>query len=393
MKKLSTLLSLLCLLCRAAVADACTSWVIMPERSASGRMLLVKCRDQHIGTLTASVNTTDGVRWLCIGVAGGARFGLNQYGVATTSNYGGKFSGRRRKPPKHARGIIETVSVGARDAATGAALVRDRGREGWRALGGLFLVADAKRAFTAEIASGYGEMTEIPGGIYVISNSMHLGGYESRTLTPADTLCSHRRREANTRKELQKNLVGGKHTVAGVLKTSRLTGQAVPFNRHSLGAVCFELDAEFPETVNCAYIALGPQQHTVYLPTPMALEQFPEDMQNGKWAARAFALRMKLGDDHRFLPRIEELEAELIAEFDAARAEALTLLRSGRREEAEKLLNATFMRHYAKAKALMRGIAGEAGCDPDPPVPTREYEKQLHKRLAETAAKHAKRKK
>ena len=192
--------------------------------------------------------------------------------------------------------------------------------------------------------------------------------------------------------ELQKNQVDGKYTVAGVLKTSRLTGHAVPFNRFSLSAVCFELDPEFPESVNCAYVALGPQQHTVYLPTPMALKQFPEDMQNGKWAARAFALRMKLGDDHRHLDRIEVLEAEFIAEFSAAREEALTLLRTGRRREAEKLLNDTFMRHYSKAKALLREIALDAGCDPDPPVPTRDYEKLLHQRIDESAAERAKKK-
>ena len=47
------------MLCRAAVASACTSWAIMPERSASGRMLLIKCRDQHIDKLTAAVNATN----------------------------------------------------------------------------------------------------------------------------------------------------------------------------------------------------------------------------------------------------------------------------------------------------------------------------------------------
>ena len=380
------------MLCRAAVASACTSWAIMPERSASGRMLLIKCRDQHIDKLTAAVNATNGVRWLCIGTNGGACFGLNQHGVATISNYGGAFSRKRPKPPKNCRGIIDAVSAEARNAASGAAFVRDCGRTGWRSKGGLYIVADATRAFTAEIAPGYGEMLEIPRGVYVIGNSMHLAGYDGYTLTPGSTLCSHRMREANTRQELQKHQVGGKYTVAGALKTSRLSGRAAPFNRYSLGAVCFELDPEFPETVNCAYVALGPQQHTVYLPTPMALEQFPEEMQNGKWAARAFALRMKLGDDHRYLDQIEALEAEFIAEFSAAREEALTLLRSGRRREAEKLLNDTFMRHYSKAKTLLRGIALDAGCDPDPPVPTRDYEKLLHQRIDENAAERAKKK-
>ena len=69
MKKLLTVTSVLILPCRAAVVSGCTSWVIMPDRSASGRMLIHKCRDQHIGRLTASINTADAVRWMCIGAS------------------------------------------------------------------------------------------------------------------------------------------------------------------------------------------------------------------------------------------------------------------------------------------------------------------------------------
>ena len=53
---------------------ACTSWVVMPERSASGRMILHKCRDQHLNPLTAFMRTTDGgVRWMSIGSDGFAK--------------------------------------------------------------------------------------------------------------------------------------------------------------------------------------------------------------------------------------------------------------------------------------------------------------------------------
>ncbi|MBP5532130.1 MAG: hypothetical protein J6Y54_08920 [Lentisphaeria bacterium] len=145
----------------------------------------------------------------------------------------------------------------------------------------MFLVADSKRAYVVETGGAYGEIAEIPGGIYVISNTLHLGGCELYFECQAEKLVSHRAREANARTELHKNKVEGKHTIAGLFKSSRLTGKNVPFNRFTLSAVCFELDAEFPEMLGCAYVALGPQQHTVYLPTPMALEQFPEDMQNG----------------------------------------------------------------------------------------------------------------
>jgi|GEM_PF-632558 len=386
MKNALTLPLILIVLCRAAVVAGCTSWVITPERSASGRMLLHKSRDQHISPLAAVMRENDGVRWMSIGTTAGATFGLSERGVAATSNAGDTPIRPPQKTPKRSGNIFRAIAVNAGNAAEAAEFVRKCGRDGWRPKGGLYLVADAKRAFTIEIAPGYGEIMEIPGWTYVISNSMHLGGGEGFVFCPADKLCSHREREAKTRAELRKNRIGGKYPVAGVFRASRLTGKATPFNRFSLSAVCFELDGEFPAQLGCAYIALGPQQHTVYLPTPMALRQFPEDMQNGKWAAHAFALREKIGDDHRYLPRIEALERELVAEFSAVRAEALNLLRSGRRAEAEKLLNDTFMRHYGKAKELLRRIAEDAGVDPDPPVPTRQDEARRLKAFAQHAA-------
>ena len=372
-------------------ASACTSWVIMPDKSASGRMILHKSRDQHLIQVDAHMMVTKkGARWMNIGSAGGATFQMNEHGVALTSNSGDSHMGKHKKLEKKLPPFNETFADTIKDAAAAAEFVRRYGRAGWRAKGGMYLVADAKRAFTIEIAPEYGEMMEIPGWIYVISNSMHLGGCEGFVFRPTTTFRSHRVREAKTRAELQRTQVDGKYMIAGVFKTSRLTGGRTPFNRYSLSAVCFELDPEFPEMIDCAYIALGPQQHTVYVPTPMALEQFPEDIQNGKWAARALALRMKIGDDHKYLPRIEALEAEFLAEFAAVREEARKLLRDGKRDEAKKLLNATYLRHYSRARELLKRIADEAGVEPDPPVLKREDEARYHQAIAESTAKNTK---
>ena len=389
MKKLSFISLLLgC----GLVVSACTSWVVTPDKSASGRMILHKSRDQHLLPVDAHMMVTKkGARWMNIGSSGGATFMLTGHGVAMTSNSGDSNLGKHKKLQKKLPPFNETFADTIKDAAAGAALIRDYCRAGWRAKGGMYLVADAKRAFTVEVASGYGEMMEIPGWIYVISNSMHLGGCEGFVHRPFVNFRSHRAREANTRAELQRTQVDGKYTVAGILKTSRLSGGPTPFNSYSLSAVCFELDPEFPEMICCAYIALGPQQHTVYLPTPMALEQFPEDMRNGKWAARALALRMKIGDNHRYLPRIEALEAEFLAEFAAVREEARKLLRAGKRDEAKKLLNDTYLRHYSRAGELLKRIADEAGVEPDPPILKRDDEGKYQKAIAESTAKNTKR--
>ncbi|MBP5532129.1 MAG: hypothetical protein J6Y54_08915 [Lentisphaeria bacterium] len=101
---------------------------------------------------------------------------------------------------------------------------------------------------------------------------------------------------------------------------------------------------------------------------------------------------MKLGDDHEYLPRIEALEKELVAEFAAAREEALSLLRAGRRDEAKKLLNDTFARHYVRAKELMGRIAEEADVEADPPIMTRKDEEKLHKSIQQKSSRKKNRK-
>ena len=112
--------------------------------------------------------------------------------------------------------------------------------------------------------------------------------------------------------------------------------------------------------MSTAYIALGPQRHTVYLPCPMALAQFPEAMRNGQWAELSVTIRANQGEENPLLPKIVDLEDRLLAEYDLVREEARQLLRSGRAAEAEKLLNDRFAAHYRMAEALMTRLAAEA---------------------------------
>ena len=112
--------------------------------------------------------------------------------------------------------------------------------------------------------------------------------------------------------------------------------------------------------MSTAYIALGPQQHTVYLPTPMALKQFPEAIRNGSWGELAVTLRKLAGDDHAGLARILELEKQLFAEYDQTRERARALLRAKRTDEAIALLNECYLRQFRAAEALLTQLRDEA---------------------------------
>ena len=342
-----------------AAAAACTTFTVLPEASETGNMMLHKCRDRKIvGRLDANIRGGEnGVRWMQIGFNGTATFAMNSRGVAMTSNTGNKLEGwivpakkRKAKPWS-----FDRIMEASRKAEDGIPLIKMRQRNP----GGIYLIADAKRAFLVEIGAGYGEHMEIPGGLLVVANEMHLPGIENRSAATAERVVSQRAREANTRAALRKTRnKHGKYTRRGMFATSRIicgdtAKTRTVFCKYSLTAVCFEIDGEFPELLSTAYIALGPQRHTVYLSCPMALKQFPKQFRDGSWAKRALELRQKLGEENPMLPRIVALEDKMLEEYDRTRAEARELLREGRHAEAEKLLTDLFARHFAAADKLL----------------------------------------
>ena len=81
MKYDKTIISALVFAAAAVTAEACTSWVITPGSSESGRMILHKCRDNRPAKLDAEMATPDkGFRVMRIGTQGRTMFGLNEKG-------------------------------------------------------------------------------------------------------------------------------------------------------------------------------------------------------------------------------------------------------------------------------------------------------------------------
>ena len=354
-------------------AAACTSWVIHRGVTRSGRMIVQKVLDQYRrdGRLTARMCVApNGWRWMCIG---NPNYAMNEKGVVMTTNDGDSIAQRhpddgirqRFGPATMNRLVMTTCST----AEQGVAKILDIGRNRLTGLGGIYFIADPKRAFMININCGYAEVSEIADGLIVITNTWRLPGGEEFSTKTLNGGRGDRAREANTRFALQQSQTDGKYTVRGSIDTSRRRcgtkfNEMYPFRKGekvlSLSSVCFEMDDEFPAYLSCAYIALGPQQHTVYIPTPMALERFPEKFGDGSWSRRAFAHQDAVGSDHSSLSRMRELEDKFLAEFDAAREQARALLREGKKAEAVKLLNDLFARHYAEADKLMTELDAEA---------------------------------
>ena len=360
----------------ALTAAACTSWMIHPSASASGRMIVHKCRDNKVGTLDADIlHSPHGVKWMRLGANKEPLFAVSENGIATVMNDGDPMTlvhpGKENKLEEErmwtscgslARQVMDQCTTA--EQAVKPALHYGRSRIK-AAHGNSIFVADAKRAFMIDVGPGYAEVKELKDGICIITNCMHFPGIETYSTRGVGALRSDRAREANVRASLRKHQVGGKYTVKGVIATSRMRCQnkyarKFPCRKNSISAVCFEIDPEFPKHLTTAYVALGPQQHTVYLPTPMALTQFPDFIRKGGWSDMAYELRKREGYDHRYLPRFIELEDRMFAEYDRVREEARALLKEGKTAEAEKLLNDCYMKQYGAALELLKKVDAES---------------------------------
>ena len=354
-----------------ADADACTSWVIHPSRSASGKMIVHKCRDSHASPLDAEMyEFPNGRRHMRIGTTKGWNcFNMNDRGVVAILNAADPVDSRHPGEDRvgyGAGGFLSYTAEKCSRADQALAFIKFCCDSGIAVGPQSFFIADPKRAFLIDVVGpDYCAVKEIYGGIAIISNCMHLPGIEKHSLQRWPNLRYDRRREANVRRELKKGKVNGKYTIADTMRVSRLKWEKapekhLPFRRDSLGGVTFEIDPEFPGYLSTAYIALGPQQHTVYLPTPMALKQFPDAIRDGSFGEIAYALRKAAGDDHAGLKQIVELEKRLLAEYEANREQAREMLREKRTDEAVKLLNECYLRQFAAAEKLLTELRDEA---------------------------------
>ena len=393
-------LSLLAALCAASSASACTSWIIPPERSAAGGMIVHKCRDSYRRPLDADFRQAPGkFRWLRVGLEHDqAAFAMNECGLVLIANQGDEVrhavDPNLRQAAKREEGQWVTACWAwqtiASECATAESAV-DRLRQivklgQYFGNGDIAMIADPKRAFVVEYSTG-GRMQirEVAADYCVYANGWKLPGMESESARRIALNSNDQVREGVVRKFFSEvRARNGKLGVADCFAASRIAdvpkmkikrGRGTYIRKYqdqkvySLGGVTFEPDAEFPAELSCAYVALGSQRHTVYLPIPMCAADTPPDMKSGAWGEYAYRLYDVLGDDNPRLRELEEFEAKTLAEFSEAKKRARALLRAGKRAEARRLLNGLFVRQSNAARRLLAGMlaaSGEAVDVPDP---------------------------
>ena len=348
----------------------CTSWVVMPDASASGSCMLQKNRDYR-GQNLLSIRlfraapgrfkiVTVGDLW-----STGAGAVMNEKGLMIVQN-----DGPAREPSLNKVNIgcvfmLRLLAEQCSDVAEAEAMMRKLHSAGIVRGSSIYILADPDKSVVIETTGRHLASAPVGFGFEARANNLLLPGMGSlngalRTDREAFLNGENRRYSADTFL-LERLREKGLLSPLDLMDCSR--SRDPEMEKRNWRQVCMDNtiastmmvpDRAYPEMLNTVFIAIGPPRHTIYLPVPMGVTEFPEELANGDMGLVAFALKDKYGLDHQQLPRFKALEKELMDGYMAVRAQARLLLRSNKRGEAAELLTKNFRSQFIKMRTFLK---------------------------------------
>ena len=347
----------------------CTSWMVLPDASATGAAMVQKNRD-YTGQNLLSIRlframpgrykiVTVGDLW-----SSGACAVMNEKGLMIVQNDG---PGWESRSSRHGIGCVSMLRLLAEqcaDVAEAEAMFRKLHTRGIVGGSSIYLIADLDRGVIIEATGRHLAVAPVDFGFEARANNFLLPGMSglNKVLSDRDAFLNGENRRFTASTFLASRLrEKGMLSPRDLMDCSRLRDPETAKRKlrqicmkHTIASTLFVPDRAFPEMLSTVFIAIGPPRHTVYLPVPFGVTEFPEELADGEMGLLAFALRDKYGlDDPSHLERFEALENELMAEHLAVCAEARKLLRQHRRAEAAELLTKTFRTQFAKARDFL----------------------------------------
>ena len=362
-----------------------TEWMITPQYSDSGRMLLHANREG-----AAHKSAPIWMRWdpagkgtygfLRIGNKSGASFaGINEKGLAVAYTTGDPSDDR--KPPKSSSNVggHAAVIVSLRLSAN-ADRARARLHKAFKdkliSESMVVFIADPRKALVIECSPQHYASWEIKDSYCVYSHMWKLPGMDDGSIrsTGSAEVCALR--EWGVREGLRRirSENKGRIPVAGSIAVSRLNAYDVstpeyekqrgkspvpyaPYNKRAQDSYLFELDAEYPEFLSRVYVAFGPARHTVYLPIALpALKDLPPEILTPEYFKFAATRHNAAAPETPVSKELLDFEKKLHREFEEKCDEARDLLIKGKSAEAEKHLNDLARKQAAAAFAFLRDL-------------------------------------
>ena len=348
----------------------CTSWMVLPDASATGAVMLQKNRDydgQKLLALRIFRAMPGRYKIAMMGDlwSSGACAVMNEKGLMIVQNDGPGWESRLSRTGIGCISMLRLLAEQCADVAEAEALFRKLHVRGIVGGSSIYLIADLDRGVVIEATGRHLAVAHIDFGFEARANNFLLPGMSglNKVLDDRDAFLNGENRRFTATAFLASRLrEKGMLAPRDLMDCSRMRDPETAKRKlrqicmkHTIASTLFVPDRAFPEMLSTVFIAIGPPRHTVYLPVPMGTTVFPEELANGDLGLVAFALRDKYGlDDPSHLARFEALEKELMDEHFAVCAEARKLLRANRRAEAAELLTKNFRKQFAKVRDFLQ---------------------------------------
>ncbi len=334
----------------------CTSWVVMPNLTGGKWMMVHKNRDSSATGIALNRLAVPGKHaWTGLGTFGyiNPTMGVNECGLAVLMNSGDN-NGERNLAglgtPEIARVLLEECADAAAAAKLLQKMIADGAYSHWDS-GSIWFIGDGKQAFVAENSAKHFAIHEVPGGFAIRANAWHYPEMVPYSQNTHKGLMSNHHREFAVRKLLlKKGQVVTQPLVAQASRLREIWEKIYPLcGKRTCAAATFAIHCRHPRELTTAWMAFGPPAHTVFLPVPLTVTEFPLPLMDGTFATGAFRRKAAdmMADDAPFVA----LDAKLRANHEAALLEAEALLDAGKRAEALAVLDAAFRKNWRLVEA------------------------------------------
>jgi len=331
----------------------CTSWILWPDLTGGQSVVLHKCRDSNVRELGVTLRHIPGYnKWLGLGNLGRLSpcMGINDKGLALAMNSGESTRENENAgltTPDIARVLLEQCSS-AEEALDMYRRIISTHSYAHGANGTIFFLMDRHDGIVIENTAWRMASGKLDYGFLIRSNSWHLPGIEAYSCASYKYTHGCEYREVQVRSALKDAFAA--HGRIGLEDSWAISRCREGGWQDEYRAVCtmftnscstFQIDLEYPEALATAFVAAGPPCHTVYLPMPIVIDEIPESMMNGSWAAAAFARQTESKMEADIQPFVD-LEKQIMELYGNACAIAKGLLNNCEKQAAINILRGAF---------------------------------------------------
>ena len=349
----------------------CTSWLAMPDVTDNKCVILHKNRDSSVARLAVYRHQVPGKN-AYIGCGGYGNLsplmGFNDKGVAITMNAGDTTDDVH--PYGLTTGQMLRIALECCDNAADATALLEKmtlsGAYRRKDCGSIWYVADSKTGFVAEASLHRFAYGEIKGGLSIRANGWHFPQMRAISKDGPGYMAYSLDREISVQKLLIQDalLKNGSISEKDIDIASRFRPDTEESKKRftekelkhmlrlcavrTISGGTFVLDKEYPQFLSTGWIACGNIWHSIYIPYPVTLTDFPKKLTNATYADAIFHRY----DKYQFTSPIDDafkIEDEMRKAHNEAVANARELLRQNQKEDAIKLLNDTFAENWKKA--------------------------------------------